>query len=416
MYKILVIEDSVTVRMIVKKLIEDNPHFTCQLCKNYAEAQWALSEGTDYLVAVVDLNLPDAPHGESVDLVLSHNVPAIVLSGNFDESTRNQLLEKGILDYITKESPYSYVQVANLIERIRKNLSVSVLVVDDSQVSREHICGLLRKFQFKVSEAYDSDDALNQLDMHSDIKLIISAHNLPTMDGYKLVKTIRHERGLQDVIFIGLSATKDSVLTSKFIKSGANDFLGKPLHHEEFFSRIMHNLDSQDMIQTIKDSANLDALTKVYNRRYLHKYAVELYADEKRSSNIIVSMIDADNFKKVNDTYGHKAGDDFLQEFAALLKKHFSNDLVVRYGGEEFTIVSTQPLEKYCSVLSEFMNTVRQTVFTAHKLNITCSIGVSSETHPSLEAQLETADARLYAAKNTGKNRIITQDIAQYTS
>lgn len=127
-------------------------------------------------------------------------------------------------------------------------------------------------------------------------------------------------------------------------------------------------------------------------------------------------MIDADNFKQVNDTYGHKAGDDFLQEFASLLKKYFSNDLVVRYGGEEFTIVSTQPSEKYYSALSEFMNTVRQTVFTPHKLNITCSIGVSSETHPSLEAQLETADARLYTAKNTGKNRIITQDISQKVS
>ena len=98
MHKILVIEDSVTVRTIVKKLIEDNSHFNCELCKNLAQAKKAFDSGENYLAAVVDLNLPDAPNGESVDLALSYNIPTIVLSGNFEENTRNQLLDKGVLD------------------------------------------------------------------------------------------------------------------------------------------------------------------------------------------------------------------------------------------------------------------------------------------------------------------------------
>lgn len=413
MHKILVIEDSVTVRMIVKKLIEDNPHFNCELCKDLAQAKKVFESGESYLAAVVDLNLPDAPNGESVDLALSYNIPTIVLSGNFEENTRNQLLDKGVLDYITKESPYSYIQVATLLDRVRKNLVTEVLVVEDLESSREHICGLLRKFQFKVYEASGNKEALSQLDSHSGIKLIVAAHEMPDMNGYKLLKAVRHERGMQDVIFIGCSSIKDSVLTSKFIKSGANDLLAKPLYHEEFFSRITQNLDSLDMLQTIRNSANLDALTKVYNRRYLHKYAGELYAKRHDDENIFVSMIDADNFKAVNDTYGHKTGDDFLQEFASLLKEHFSKDLVVRYGGEEFTIVTTQPAKVFFIVLNDFINTVRQTLFTPHRLNITCSIGVSSEFHNNLEAQLELADTRLYDAKNSGKDRIIDSDIMQ---
>ncbi len=67
MYKVLVVEDSATVRKIVNKLIEDNPHFTCDLCENLAQASAALAKSTDYLAAIVDLNLPDAPHGESVE-------------------------------------------------------------------------------------------------------------------------------------------------------------------------------------------------------------------------------------------------------------------------------------------------------------------------------------------------------------
>ncbi|HCG87542.1 MAG TPA: diguanylate cyclase response regulator, partial [Alteromonas macleodii] len=88
MYKVLVVEDSLTVRKIVNKLIEDNPHFTCDLCEDLAEAKSALESDTEYLAAIVDLNLPDAPNGESVELALSYNVPTIVLTGNFDEFTR----------------------------------------------------------------------------------------------------------------------------------------------------------------------------------------------------------------------------------------------------------------------------------------------------------------------------------------
>lgn len=410
MYKVLVVEDSATVRKIVNKLIEDNPHFTCELCEDLGEASTALANNSDYLAAIVDLNLPDAPNGESVELALSYNLPTIVLTGNFDEFTRAQLLDQGVLDYITKESRYSYLQVSKLIDRLRKNLTTRVLVVEDSKTSRNHICSLLKKFKFQVHEASDGIEALGVLEQHRDIKMVISDHRMPNMDGYELVKAIRHEKRMQDLVFIGLSATGDSVLTSKFIKSGANDFLSKPFYHEEFYCRVMQNLESQEMLQTIRDSANLDPLTKVYNRRYLYEVAEELYANKASRNQVIVSMIDADNFKNVNDTLGHKTGDMLLQEFAALLQEYFPDDLIVRYGGEEFTVVSLRPPKAYLAALSQFMNAVRTTQFTNHKFNITCSIGVCAEEFDCLESQLDVADARLYQAKHSGKDRIVTRD------
>lgn len=410
MYKVLVVEDSATVRKIVNKLIEDNPHFTCDLCEDLAEASSALANNADYLAAIVDLNLPDAPNGESVELALSYNLPTIVLTGNFDEFTRSQLLDQGVLDYITKESRYSYLQVSKLIDRLRKNLNTKVLVVEDSKTSRHHICNLLKKFQFQVHEANDGIEALEELDKHQDIKMVISDHRMPNMDGYELIKAIRHEKRLQDLVFIGLSATGDSVLTSKFIKSGANDFLSKPFYHEEFYCRIMQNLESQEMIQTIRDNANLDPLTKVYNRRYLYEKAEELYANKESRNKVIVSMIDADNFKNVNDTLGHKTGDTLLQEFAALLQEYFPDDLIVRYGGEEFTVVSLRPPKLYLAAVSSFMSAVRTTLFTPHKFNITCSIGVCAEEYDCLESQLDVADARLYHAKHSDKDCIVTRD------
>lgn len=416
MYKVLVVEDSLTVRKIVNKLIEDNPHFTCDLCENLSEAQQALEKSHDYLVAIVDLNLPDAPNGESVELALSHNVPTVVLTGNFDEFTRAQLLDQGVLDYITKESRYSYLQVLKLVDRLRKNLSTKVLVVEDSKTSRNHICSLLRKFHFQVHEASDGLEALQELERHRDIRMVIADHRMPNMDGYELIKAIRHDRRWQDLVFIGLSANGDSVLTSKFIKSGANDFLSKPFYHEEFYCRVMQNLESQEMIQTIRNSANLDALTQVYNRRYLYEHGAALFDDNAQGKKVIVAMIDIDNFKFVNDSFGHKAGDVLLQEFATLLKYHFPDDLVVRYGGEEFTVVSVRPPKVYLSSLSAFIDAVRSTIFTNHKFNITCSVGVCAEGHPCLESQLEVADTRLYDAKRGGKNQIILRDAAPSTA
>jgi diguanylate cyclase (GGDEF)-like protein len=169
----------------------------------------------------------------------------------------------------------------------------------------------------------------------------------------------------------------------------------------------MQNLESQEMIQTIRDSANLDPLTKVYNRRYLYEIAEELYANKDSRNQVIVSMIDADNFKSVNDTLGHKTGDTLLQEFAALLQEYFPDDLIVRYGGEEFTVVSLRQPKAYLAALSQFMNAVRTTQFTQHKFNITCSIGVCAEESDCLESQLDVADARLYQAKHSGKDRIV---------
>ena len=411
MYKVLVVEDSLTVRKIVNKLIEDNPHFTCDLCENLSEAQQALEKSHDYLVAIVDLNLPDAPNGESVELALSHNVPTVVLTGNFAEFTRAQLLDQGVLDYITKESRYSYLQVLKLVDRLRKNLSTKVLVVEDSKTSRNHICSLLRKFHFQVHEASDGLEALQELERHRDIRMVIADHRMPNMDGYELIKAIRHDRRWQDLVFIGLSANGDSVLTSKFIKSGANDFLSKPFYHEEFYCRVMQNLESQEMIQTIRNSANLDPLTQVYNRRYLNEHGESLLNPKTGHGKAIVSMIDVDNFKSVNDNFGHKTGDTLLKEFATLLTHFFADDLIVRYGGEEFTVISVGASKSFFTSLSEFMDAVRSTQFTHHKLTITCSVGVCAEQQSNLDEQLDIADSRLYCAKRAGKNQIFARDM-----
>ncbi|GEA12514.1 response regulator [Alteromonas sp. KUL49] len=407
MQKVLVIEDSSTVRKVLTKLIGDNPNLHCVACANLAEAKEQIAKDKDFLVAIADLNLPDAPNGESVELMLSHEIPTIVLTGNFDENLRTSLLNKGVIDYITKESRYSYTQVVNLADRLRKNLTTKVLVVEDSKTTSAYICNLLKKFHFQVISTTDGLEALDQLKQHPDVKLVISDYLMPNMDGCELIKAIRQNRNLQDLVFIGLSAAGDSVLSAKFIKSGANDFLTKPFYHEEFFCRVLKNLESQEMIETIRKSAYLDPLTHIYNRRFLFEEGERIQRTHSTSDNFMVAMFDVDNFKSVNDTYGHKIGDHVLQEMAAIMQQKFPNDLVARYGGEEFTVLSTRDESAFYDDLILFMEKVRTTPFTQEQLALTCSVGVSGESADQLDHIIDTADKHLYTAKNTGKDRVI---------
>ena len=404
MYKVLVTEDSPIVRKILFKLIEDNPYFQSVLCEDLASAREQLESDQSFLAAIVDLNLPDAPNGEIVDVVLSYDVPTVVLTGNFDEHLRHMLLDKGVLDYITKESSYSYMQVVKLIERLRKNLSTKVLVADDSITSQNFLSHFLKKFGFQVQCVNDGVEALAALDADSDIKLVISDYMMPNLDGFELVKKIRQDRRFQDLIFVGLSAKGNSMLSAKFIKSGANDFLSKPFYHEEFFCRVLHSLELQEMMEQVRDAANLDPLTNTYNRRYLFEHGELMLKSGKQTT---VVIIDIDDFKPINDTYGHKTGDKLLEAFSMLLKRYYREDMVARYGGEEFVVVSEREYEQVMHITTLFMQKLRELSFTEHSITMTCSIGVSSNNSGSLEDLIDIADKRLYEAKHSGKDKVI---------
>ena len=194
------------------------------------------------------------------------------------------------------------------------------------------------------------------------------------------------------------------MLSAKFIKSGANDFLSKPFYHEEFFCRVLHSLELQEMMEQVRDAANLDPLTNTYNRRYLFEHGELMLKSGKQTT---VVIIDIDDFKPINDTFGHKTGDKLLEAFSMLLKRYFREDMVARYGGEEFVVVSEREYEQVMHTTTLFMQKLRELSFTEHSIAMTCSIGVSSNNSGSLEDLIDIADKRLYEAKHSGKDKVI---------
>ncbi|MFC1477658.1 response regulator [candidate division KSB1 bacterium] len=251
--KILLVDDSQTIVTMLRRKIESELGLPIDAAYTFAETKELVEQNSsEYLLALLDLNLPDAPDGEVVDFMLSQRIPSVILTGSFDENAQKKMWDKGILDYVIKENVHTRDYITSLIDRIIKNKSIKTLVVDDSSTSRKYISSLLKIYQFHVIEAANGAEALELLEENPDIKLVVTDYNMPKMDGFQLIKHIRNKFDKNKLAVIGLSGEATHALSAQFIKNGANDFLKKPFNREEFYCRISQNIAMVEHIDTME--------------------------------------------------------------------------------------------------------------------------------------------------------------------
>lgn len=406
--KILIIEDSATSMKVLKHMTEKTgmePVCASSLSETRQIIAHSLPE--EYLCAVVDYTLPDAPDGEAVDVVIKAHIPTIVITGRLGDAVRQKVLNKNVVDYIPKENTQVYEYLSRLLLRLKINQKIGVLVVDDTKLGRLMMVALLQRHNFITYEADGAEKGLALLQQHSDIKLVITDQNMPGMSGLEMVVEIRKTHSKEDLGIIGISADPKSSLSARFIKSGANDYLSRPYCHEEFFCRIMQNIEHIENIEAIRRASNTDYLTGLPNRRYFFNKANATLSIE--SEHRAFAIIDLDHFKLVNDTYGHDCGDLILKEVGELLSIHFRDYFVARFGGEEFCVYMPKTkLTEAKQMLDAFRLEVSDTVvdFNEQKISCTLSIGLTNTFKGSIDSMLSQADENLYRAKENGRNRV----------
>ena len=408
MKKILIVEDSLPIIKLHTFLVK-KAGFEPVTAETLAEVHAMEDQLDEFFCAIIDYSLPDAPEGEAISFLLDREVPGIVMTGMVDDKVRDNILRLPVIDYITKESKQAYNYLQHLIQKLQQNKNVKVLVVDDSASSRNYLRHLLERHNYQVIMASCGSDGLDQLKTHPDTKLVITDKEMPNMDGLELCNEIRATYTKDEISIIGVSGADNPSLTAKFIKNGANDFLKKPFCPEEFYCRVLQNVEYIESIETITRQANTDYLTGLYNRRYYFETVSPKLNSEQPQT---LAMMDIDFFKAVNDTYGHEAGDEVLKSVSQLLQSHFPDQLIARLGGEEFSIYfEDMALLDALDMLEDFRQSFAELTINSgeHSIQCTMSIGVTNGDYEQLDSLVKTADELLYQAKEGGRNQVVAK-------
>jgi diguanylate cyclase (GGDEF)-like protein len=414
--KVLIVEDSPIILKILKHLAQQSLELEPFFASSMKEAKLLYNEHKETLFAgIIDLVLPDATNGELVEFLLEERFPVIVLTGSYQEERRKELVKLGVVDYVVKETRYSYRYAINMVNRLYKNQSIQVLVVEDSKQYRKHITRLLIAHKYQVLEAENGIEAMAQLKIHPHIKMVITDYNMPEMDGFELVQAIRRQYEKFDMIIIGLSGEDGGLLSIKFIKNGADDFLNKPFQQEEFYCRVTNNIEALEQLNKIQNLANRDYLTSLYNRRYFCEAGDKLLKQAINSqTELSLAIIDIDSFKFINEEYGHEAGDEVLKIFSRELESMLGRFLVSRLGGVEFCVLipglsngqAIQVIDSFKQHLAAKLIDVNEEEF----IRLAFSAGITNIKYETLNEMMNQAGEYLLRAKDAGRNMVVGDD------
>lgn len=412
--RVLVVDDSRAILGVVQAHLKEIEGIAVVTAANYAQTEQLLKKELEspFLCAILDLGLPDAPKGEVVDLVHKHNIPIIVLTGSIDSAVKQTMTAKLIVDYVIKRDMKEITYVATQVEKLYRNQYSKVLVVDDSKTYRSFIGSLLRNLRYQVLFANNGVEGLEQLELNEDVSLVITDYNMPKMDGLEFIQKVRREHKREELAILGLSNASDHELIVRLLKTGANDFMSKPVVADEFYCRVAQNVNMVGYVRQIKKHATSDYLTNVHNRRSLFDLGEVLHANTQRESIFLaVAMIDADHFKAINDTYGHDVGDKTLVALAKTIQTVVrKSDIVARFGGEEFVCVAGIKKPEEAKMLFEKVRLAVEKIKIPvgdETIGVTVSIGVTTKLGATFAEMINIADEAVYQAKEGGRNQVV---------
>ena len=320
---------------------------------------------------------------------------------------------------------------------MERNEKYKILVVDDHEDNIELLRARLEARGYEVYGANDGQAALEQVE-HVCPDLILLDVMMPKMDGMEVVRRLKTNKNLPFIPVIMQTALDSTENKVEGLDAGADDYITKPINFAELEARVNSLLRikalQSDLAAREKELSELndrlrqisltDGLTQVENRRSLEERLNEMWQHSVRLHEpIALVMCDIDWFKSVNDNHGHQAGDSVLKEFAQLLKAEAREiDRVGRYGGEEFLLILPGTvLDAAVTFAERLREKVEHHTFTyaGGEICRTMSCGVAGSPHPRVkdqEALLKASDDALYVAKETGRNRVVRFDGAEFNA
>ncbi len=291
-----------------------------------------------------------------------------------------------------------------------------ILVVDDSINNLDVLVDLLEGYD--VIDTTSGVEAIEIL-KEENVDLILLDIVMPDMNGLEVCQILKSNPKTENIPIMFITSKTDEGSIEKAYEIGGSDYITKPFKAKELLAKVNRELQLQSLIAELKQSkkemehlACTDHLTQLYNRRYFMNMAENTFCLTNKKGLCII-MMDIDKFKSVNDTYGHKVGDDVLILVAKLLKESIrKTDILSRFGGEEFIMVLPETsIEEAKDIAENIRKKVQKETLLLEDqtvLAVTISMGVSVKNNKdtSIDEIIVRADEALYEAKNSGRNRV----------
>ena len=287
--------------------------------------------------------------------------------------------------------------------------TLTILAVDDMKENLDIVLDILDNYD--VIPVRNAKTALKILEEEK-ISLILLDIVMPDMNGIEACKQIKAQASTKDIPIIFTTSQTDEDSISEAYEAGANDYVCKPLKRRDVIARVNTQLKLKKTIEDLEYLASRDTMTGIYNRRKFFELATSLF--NENVENFFLVTIDIDFFKKVNDNFGHDAGDFVIKRITQIICDSLPQDSIfARMGGEEFiVIISNEKNENEVILLFEDIRNkiCTETInYNGNIINTTVSAGIVQRTNnnKTIDEVVKNSDLALYEAKKSGRNKVI---------
>jgi two-component system, cell cycle response regulator len=404
-------------------------------------------------VVLLDVMMPDMDGFEVCRRLktgmTTHHIPVVMVTALDQPSDRVKGLESGADDFLTKPvSDVALIARVRSLSRLKmmtdelrmravtsREIGIEsperdalveagrngrILMVDDRPALSDRIQNMLAS-EHLVDMERDPTEALFHA-AEGSYDLVIVSLDLENFDGLRLCSQLRSLERTRNVPILAVAEVDNNTRLVRALEIGVNDYLVRPFDKNEILARVRTQIRKKRYAERLRDNVQLsiemaitDALTGLYNRRYMETHVGTLVDQAvARGKPLSVLILDIDYFKSINDTHGHDAGDDVLQDFAIRIRKSIRGiDLACRYGGEEFVVVMPETDLAVATMVAERLRRrIASEPFPIQKgarmIEVTISIGIAAlGPNDDAAAVIKRADQALYRAKRDGRNRVV---------
>ncbi len=413
----------------------------------------AICERAECDIVLLDVMMPDMDGFEVCRRLkgnpTTHHLPVVMVTALDQPSDRVKGLQSGADDFLTKPvSDVALVARVRSLSRLKlmtdelrmravtsRDIGIEspereaiaeagrggrILIVDDRASSYEPLSAMLAGEHSPDVEADPNAGLFRAAEGNYD--LVIVSLGLSNFDGLRLCSQVRSLERTRNVPILAIADADNNTRLIRGLEIGVNDYLTRPIDKNELLARVRTQVRRKRYTERLRDNVQLsiemaitDALTGLYNRRYMESHLGTLVDQAvSRGKPLTVLVLDIDYFKSINDSHGHDAGDDVLREFALRIRKSIRGiDLACRYGGEEFVIVMPETDLAVATMVAERLRRrIASEPFPiqqgSRSVEVTISIGIAALGGADNPASLlKRADQALYRAKRDGRNRVV---------